>query len=110
MFRRLACLAIALLYALPAAAAVKTGALFTDGVVLQREVEAPVWGTAAADETVTVTLGAASVTAKADATGKWIAKLPPQKAGGPHKIVVQGSSAGDKIEIDTRTGEYRRRV
>jgi sialate O-acetylesterase len=104
MLRRFLCLALVLTLAAPAAAAVKTGALFTDGMVLQRDMEAPVWGTAAADETVSVTLGDAKASAQADASGKWVVKLPPQKAGGPYKMVVAG--AADKIEIgDVYVGE-----
>jgi sialate O-acetylesterase len=104
MVHRILSFALVLALAAPAVAAVKPGALFTDGMVLQREVEAPVWGTAGAGETVTVTLGEAKVSAKADESGKWVAKLPPQKAGGPFKIVVEGPQ--DKVEIaDVYIGE-----
>jgi len=106
MLRRLTWLALVLIFATPAAAAVKPGALFTDGVVLQRECEAPLWGTAAPGEKVEVTLGDAKASATADSAGKWVAKLPPQKAGGPHTIVVTGADGADKVEIkDVYFGE-----
>ncbi len=53
--------------------------LFTDHMVLQRDIPCPVWGTAEAGETVTVKLGASEGTATADAAGKWSVKLPAMK-------------------------------
>jgi sialate O-acetylesterase len=67
---------------LSAFAEVQPNPLFSDHMVLQQGVELPVWGTAAPGEKVTVTLGSASQSATADAAGKWMLKLPPQKAAG----------------------------
>jgi len=89
-----------------ASAEVKPGALFTSGVVLQREVEVPVWGTAAAKEKVEVSFDGKTFAAEADASGKWLVKLPPQKAGGPHKIVLGTAGSDAKTEIsDVYFGE-----
>jgi sialate O-acetylesterase len=90
----------------PASAEVKPGALFTSGVVLQREVEAPIWGTAAAGEKVEVTFAGKTLTAVPDDQGKWVVKLPPQKAGGPHKLTIGAAGSDAKIELaDVYFGE-----
>jgi sialate O-acetylesterase len=59
---------------------------FTDDMVLQREVPAPVWGWTTPGEKVTVTVAGKTATAKADAQGKWMAKLPPLPVGGPYTL------------------------
>lgn len=67
----------ALIYILPllllppvaqARAAVRLPSIFSDNMVLQRGVRAPVWGTAAPGEQVTVRIAGHTVTAKACAT------------------------------------------
>jgi sialate O-acetylesterase len=62
---------------------VKLPAIFGDHMVLQQEASLPVWGTADAGEKVTVTVGAESASATADANGKWMVKLPPLPNGTP---------------------------
>jgi len=76
----------------PAVAEVKLPAVFGSHMCLQREIEIPVWGWADAGEKVTVTLGEQSAEATAGDDGKWSVRLPAQKAGGPHDVVVKGSS------------------
>jgi sialate O-acetylesterase len=76
----------------PAAADVKLANLFSNGMVLQQGTAAPVWGTAEAGEAVTVSVAGQTAQATADATGKWVAKLPVLTAGGPHEMVVKGKN------------------
>ncbi len=98
-------LVLALLFARPVAAEVKLPALFSSGVVLQRDVEVPVWGTAAADAEVTVALDGAKQTVKVDAAGKWKVKLPAHTAGGPHTLAV-AEAGGKPVEVtDVQFGE-----
>lgn len=66
--------------------------VFGDGMVLQQQTQAPVWGWADADEEVTVSLGDAKGTAKAGADGKWLVKLQTPAAGGPHVLTVKGKN------------------
>ena len=74
-------------------AEVKLGAPFTDHMVLQRDVLVPVWGTAAAGETVTVEFAGQSKSATADGSGKWLIKLAPLSASAdPRELVVRGSA------------------
>jgi sialate O-acetylesterase len=65
--------------------------LFTDHMVLQRGIDAPVWGWTNAGEKVTVVCAGQSVTTNADSSGRWSAKLSPLPAGGPHELTVSGS-------------------
>jgi sialate O-acetylesterase len=67
--------------------------LFTDHMVIQRETQAPVWGTADAGEKVSVT-GSWGETAAttADASGKWMVKLKTPEAGGPHTLTLKGNN------------------
>ncbi len=73
-------------------AEVKVPPVFSDHMVLQRDLAAPVWGTAEAGEEVAVSIAGQSHTAKADAEGNWSMKLKPLKAGGPHVLSIKGSN------------------
>lgn len=65
-------------------------ALFSNDMILQRDVPCPVWGWTEPGTQVTVTLGEQTVTATADQTGKWLAKIGPRPAGGPHTLTIAG--------------------
>mgnify|MGYP001115387893 CR=1 FL=1 len=86
--------AVAACLLLPASlqAEVKLPAIFGDHMVLQREMPIPVWGWDKPGTEVTVTLGDTSAKATAGEDGRWMVKLPAQKAGGPHTVKVSGSS------------------
>jgi sialate O-acetylesterase len=90
-------LAAALLGAISAASAlhadVKLPALFGDHMVLQEKKTLPVWGTADPDEAVTVTVGAETGHATADASGKWRVDLKPLAASAtPLTVTVKGKN------------------
>jgi sialate O-acetylesterase len=85
-----------LLFALPAAVRgdVKPCPLFGDHMVLQQGMQVPVWGTASPGEQVTVTLGGQSARTVAGPDGRWIAKLPVQKAGDtPVEMTISGNNS-----------------
>jgi sialate O-acetylesterase len=71
---------------------VKLPSVFSEHMVLQRDVKLPVWGTAAPGEEVTVTLGDQTQKATAGADGKWSVKLAAMPAGGPHTLVAKGKN------------------
>jgi sialate O-acetylesterase len=72
---------------------VEPAALFTAGMVIQRETKAPVWGTADAGEKVTVRASWGETAATtADAAGKWSVKLATPNAGGPYTLTIQGNN------------------
>jgi sialate O-acetylesterase len=83
---------------------VQPSALFDDGMVIQRETKAPVWGTADAGEKVTITASwGETANTTADASGKWMLKLKTPKAGGPYTLTIQGNNT---VEInDVLSGE-----
>ncbi len=84
---RILALALLTLAAAPRAE-VRLHALFGDHMVLQRDIAAPVWGTAAPGEEVVVSIAGQKKAARADAEGKWMVRLDPMKAGGPHEMGV----------------------
>lgn len=82
---------------------VKMPLIFSDGMVLQRNKEIPVWGWADAYEKVEVHFNKQTKTTQADKNGKWTIKLAAEKAGGPFEIVIIGKN---KIIIkDVLVGE-----
>lgn len=72
------------------AAPIALPALFSDGMVLQRDLPIPFWGTAAPGQKVTVTLDKQTASVTADGTGKWLLRLKPLAAGGPYEVTVSG--------------------
>ena len=87
----------------PAHADVKVSALWSDGVIVQRQKPIAVWGTADAGEKVTVTLGAATSSATTDKDGKWTLQLPALEAASGLQMTVKGKNT---IEIkDVAVGE-----
>ncbi|MDO9374302.1 MAG: sialate O-acetylesterase [Ferruginibacter sp.] len=76
---------------------------FANHMVLQRNMEVPVWGTADAGEKVTVRFAKQVKSATADAAGKWMVRLGKLQAGGPFELLIQGNSAV-KLE-DVYVGE-----
>jgi sialate O-acetylesterase len=88
---RFACLTLALALATPVQAAPTLGPLFGDHAVLQRERPISVWGKADPGEAVSVTLGDAKASARADQSGNWRVELPAMKAGGPYRLAVTGA-------------------
>lgn len=82
---------------------VKLHQLFGDHMVLQRNVETRVWGTANPGEAVTVTLGGAepaiAIKVMPDEKGKWIATLPAQKAGTGRSLTVSGTNTVEVKDV-----------
>lgn len=108
MQHRIVCFLLASTASL-AAAEVKVPTFFGDHMVLQRDRAVPVWGTAAPGERVTVEFAPAAdagqagqkKTATADATGKWMVRLDPLKAGDkPAELKV-----GPRVLRDILVGE-----
>ncbi len=83
---------IVLLLILPgqSMAQLKPAALFSDHMVLQRDLAVPVWGTAAANEQVVVIFNNREYLTKADDKGSWKISLNPAPAGGPFEMNVKG--------------------
>ncbi len=71
---------------------VKPAKIFSDNMVLQRGINAPVWGWADPGEKVTVTIDGISISTMAGPDGKWKVVLPVFKAGGPYELTVKGNN------------------
>ncbi len=64
--------------------------LIADHMVVQRDREIRVWGTAAPGAEITVEFAGRSASAKAGAGGEWDVKLSPLPAGGPYEMLIRG--------------------
>jgi sialate O-acetylesterase len=93
------------LSAVGASAGIRMGALFSDGMVLQREMPIPIWGMASPHDTVVVELDGHSATATADAKGKWLVRLPATSAGGPFVLSVTGKDGASLKISNVYVGE-----
>ncbi len=76
---------------------------FTDHMVLQRNMRAPIWGTADAGEQVIVTFNGQTKMVQAGTNGKWRVVLEPMKEGGPFTMTVTGTNT--IMLSDIYTGE-----
>jgi sialate O-acetylesterase len=79
-----------LLFSQPAFAEVRPHALISDGMVLQRGVKVPIWGTADEGEQVTVTFQGQEIVTMAEG-GKWRVYFDNLKAGGPFPMTIKGN-------------------
>ncbi len=66
--------------------------LIRDSMILQRGVKIKIWGWASAGEKLTIKFNAKKLKATADKDGKWLAYLPPMKAGGPYIMNIDASN------------------
>ena len=78
---------------------VKLPKLISDGIVLQRNTEIPIWGWASNNEEITVSFNKKKYKTKASKTGKWEITLPKMKAGGPYKMTISGKNSIDVNDI-----------
>lgn len=82
-----------LLFAGSAYGEVRPSSLFSDHMVLQRDMEVPVWGQADVGESVKVNFSGQSQTVVAGADGKWMIKLSPLKASSEGlEMSIEGSN------------------
>jgi sialate O-acetylesterase len=66
--------------------------LIGDHMVLQRDREIHIWGSADAGEAITVTLAGKTNSATTDSMGHWSVLLAPMPAGGPFTLTIQGKT------------------
>lgn len=78
--------------------------LFSDGMVIQRQLPVRVWGMAAAGEAVAVTFRGESKGAVADELGRWQVYLSPGEAGGPFELTVKAGNSS-KVLRDVLVGD-----
>jgi len=71
---------------------VKLPDVISDHMVIQRDVPAPIWGTASPGEKVTVTFRDQSKAAVTDSEGKWMIRLDPVQVGEATTLSIAGSN------------------
>jgi sialate O-acetylesterase len=67
-------------------------AIFSDHMVLQCNMETPVWGWAEPGEAVTVSIDQQSKQATANADGKWMVRLEPMASGAATTLTIRGTN------------------
>ncbi|AWW33197.1 sialate O-acetylesterase [Echinicola strongylocentroti] len=74
-------------------------AIFSDNMVLQQQMEAPIWGWATPNATVKITTSwdDKEYTAAANSKGEWKTKMSTPEAGGPYTISI---SDGEQLELE----------
>ncbi len=96
-------------YATPAGEIPKSqitlASIFTSGCVLQREQSVKIWGRATPGQTVTVQVKSQNVQAVVDASGKWLATLAPELAGGPHTVTISSPEVSNVVLTNVYFGD-----
>jgi sialate O-acetylesterase len=72
--------------------------LFSDHMVLQREVENVIWGWTSPGEIVTVEINGSTSSGVADSNGRWKATIKAFEKGGPYELKVTSSSGTATIK------------
>ncbi|WP_200975677.1 sialate O-acetylesterase [Echinicola sp. 20G] len=80
-------------------AEVKLPAIFSDNMILQQQMDAPIWGWTNAGETVSITTSWNNKTyeTKANGEGEWNVKVSTPEAGGPYSITI---SDGQEMSLE----------
>jgi sialate O-acetylesterase len=78
--------------------------IFADGMVLQREMAAPIFGGADPGEQVTVTFNGQLKMTNADTNGRWRVDLDAMAAGGPYVLTAAGAT-NTAVVSDVMVGE-----
>ncbi|MFN8253543.1 MAG: sialate O-acetylesterase [Ferruginibacter sp.] len=74
-------------------AQIKLPQIIRDSMVLQRDKKVNIWGWASPAEKITITFNNKKYKTTTSAEGKWMAVLPPTKAGGPYSITIAGKNS-----------------
>ncbi len=77
--------------------ALKLASVFTDNMVLQRDMKVPVWGWCKPGENVSVSIGKYQANTTASSDGKWIVQVGPLDAGGPYEMTVTCAGATTRL-------------
>ena len=80
--------------------------LFQDGVVLQRNVDIPVWGESAPNSRIRAELAGKTAFTKTSSVGEFLLRLPALEAGGPYDLTVSDQDTGVTVVVkDVLVGE-----
>lgn len=95
----------ALVGATSAEAQVRLPRVFSDHMVIQRNMPVHLWGWAAPAETVRADFRGQTASAVADELGRWSLYLRPGAAGGPFDLTVQGAGEAPLHWTDVLVGD-----
>ena len=90
--KKLFIIQLLLSFVLSSIAQVKLPRILQDSMVLQRDTKIKFWGSAAANEKVSIRFNNKLYKTQAGASGNWMVYLPPTKAGGPYNIDIIASN------------------
>ncbi len=82
--------------ALVAEARLEVPSIFSENMILQRDVPVPLWGWAEEDEPITIIYGDHLLKTVAEG-GRWRVELPAKGAGGPYTLAIQGRNPNDTL-------------
>ena len=82
----------------------KLAKIFQDGMLLQRDMPAAIWGSARPGEEIHASIQQREAHARADAQGNWRATLPPLEASHNETLTIRGAD-GDFTVRDVAVGE-----
>ena len=97
--------ALAAIHLVSQSYALELATVFTDNMVLQQEMDVPVWGKADPGESITVAFAGQKASTKAGPDGKWSVKLPPLKASATPQILTANGSQGETSIRNVLVGE-----
>lgn len=80
-------------------------AIFSDNMVLQRDMSVPIWGTAPPGEQVSVRFGTQEKSATADSDGRWTVHLDAMRASAEPSTLTVDSSSGETTFENVLVGE-----
>ncbi len=83
---------------------IRPSPLFDDGMVLQRDADLRVWGTARPEAMVTIDFLGTTFRAPAGPDGNWMIRLDAAPAGGPHELRIHGEGY-DRTIRDVLVGD-----
>ncbi|MDN4503906.1 sialate O-acetylesterase [Alteromonadaceae bacterium BrNp21-10] len=90
-------LGLMLMLSTSAIAQITLSPLFSEHMVLQRDKPVRVWGTAAAGQTLSISIAKHQLNTKADSDGNWQVMLPASSKGGPYTLKI---NADEILSID----------
>lgn len=98
-------LPLLVLASLPAFAELKVPQFFSDGMVLQRDDSAKIWGWAKPGADIKVSLGSQALTAKTSKSGDWVVDFKGLKASDASQTLTIEGDGGKKEIKDVLVGE-----
>ncbi len=79
--------------------------IFSDNMVMQQQIYAPVWGWDKPGENIEVSFAGKKYTTQADQTGKWLIRINPTEAGGPYEMTITNDAKSTQVFKNVMIGE-----